>query len=287
MKTNRSLFQMVTAISFFLLFTMVVSGQKNRIYENLPVGKYAVGFRIITITDSSRITKPEYNYLGEKNTGDRYKKITIHLWYPAKANPAKRVLTFGDYCYNHLLKRTTETISDDQKDVQFGGRRRSVEGWFGKTTGDAWKKLLETSMLAAADAEPLKERFPLLVGMLRPLSTSVTNETLASNGYVIAMIQQDNFSSFALSTLEAIPDMRFAIAFLGKNANIDNNKTGTFGFSGSGFSQVLFAMNDYRIRAVADIESGIYMDNLFQDFSASNYYTPSKLRAPFPAHLQS
>ncbi len=281
MKTNRSLFQMVTAISFFLLFTMVVSGQKNRIYENLPVGKYAVGFRIITITDSSRITKPEYNYLGEKNTGDRYKKITIHLWYPAKANPAKRVLTFGDYCYNHLLKRTTETISDDQKDVQFGGRRRSVEGWFGKTTGDAWKKLLETSMLAAADAEPLKERFPLLVGMLRPLSTSVTNETLASNGYVIAMIQQDNFSSFALSTLEAIPDMRFAIAFLGKNANIDNNKTGTFGFSGSGFSQVLFAMNDYRIRAVADIESGIYMDNLFQDFSASNYYTPSKLRAPF------
>src|SRR5436190_18700581 len=136
-------------------------------------------------------------------------------------------------------------------------------------------------MLADADAEPVKEKFPLLIGMLRPLSTSITNEMLASNGYVVAMLQQANFSSFAQSTLEAIPDMRFAIAFLEKNGNIDKDKIGTFGFSGSGFSQVLFAMNDYRIKAVADIESGIYMEGLFQNFSASNYYTPSKLRAPF------
>ena len=42
-------------------------------------------------------------------------------------------------------------------------------------------------MLAQADAEPEKEKFPLLIGMLRPLSTSVTNEMLASNGYVVAM----------------------------------------------------------------------------------------------------
>ena len=45
-----------------------------------------VGFRIITIIDSTRVTKPLYNYFGEKETGDRHRKISIHLWYPAKPN---------------------------------------------------------------------------------------------------------------------------------------------------------------------------------------------------------
>jgi len=47
------------------------------------------------------------------------------------------------------------------------------------------------------DAAPLKDKFPLLIGMLRPLSTIITNELLASNGYVVAMIKGDNTSSFA------------------------------------------------------------------------------------------
>ena len=277
----REAIQHSCVLMILIITSCRIIAQKNVIYEKLPVGKYAVGFKIVTLTDETRVTKPEYNYLGEKNEGDRSKKITIHLWYPANINTGKKKLQFRDYCYNNLLKTTNETIGPDEKEGQLNGRRRSVENWFGKTTDDAWKSLMETPMLADIDAEPLKQKFPLLIGMLRPLSTSITNEMLASNGYVVAMIQQDNFSSFALSTLEAIPDMRFALAFLEKNGNIDNNKIGTFGFSGSGFSQVLFAMNDYRIKAVADIESGIYMDNLFQNFSASDYYIPSKLRVPF------
>ncbi len=270
----------ITAIIVFLHATAALA-QVSPVYETMPVGKYAVGFKIFTLTDDSRVVKPAYNYLGEKNEGDRRRKITIHLWYPAKINTGKKTLRFEDYCYNNLLRSTTEVMDKTQTEEQVNGRRRSVEGWFGKTKDDAWKKLLETPMLAAVDAEPVKEKFPLLIGMLRPLSTSITNEMLASNGYVVAMIQQVNFSSFAESALESIPDMRFVIAFLDKNSSIDIDRIGTFGFSGSGFSQVLFAMNEHRIKAVADIESGIYMDNLFQNFSASDYYIPSKLRAPF------
>ncbi|MDX1943559.1 MAG: hypothetical protein SFU99_23535, partial [Saprospiraceae bacterium] len=47
------------------------------------------------------------------------------------------------------------------------------------------------------------------------------------------------------------------------------------------FIPVLFGMYDYRIKALADIESGIYMEGLHQDLSASNYYKPSKLQIPF------
>jgi hypothetical protein len=262
------------------LATFVASAQKNIIYENLPLGKYAVGFKIITIIDDSRVDKPLYDYLGEKNKGDRRRRITIHLWYPAESNSGKRKLVYADYCYNNSFSTTDETISTGEKETQLAARRSTTERWFGSTTDDDWKKLIQSEMLAKMDAEPLAEKFPLLVGTLRDLSTSVTNEFLASNGYVIAMIHSLNASSFAEAALNDIPDMRFAISHLLKTALIGDD-IGTFGFSGSGFSQVLFAMNDYRIKALADIESGIYVEGLFQALSASNYYDPAKLRVPF------
>jgi hypothetical protein len=86
-----------------LLFAGAVWGQKNPIYENLPVGKYAVGFKTVTLPDYSRITKPGCNYWGEKNEGDRSRKITIHLWYPAKANTGKRTVTYGDLSFALLV----------------------------------------------------------------------------------------------------------------------------------------------------------------------------------------
>ena len=128
---------------------------------------------------------------------------------------------------------------------------------------------------------PVKGSFPLLIGVLRQLSTSIINETLASNGYVIAMIKNESNSSFAESALTTVPDMQFVISYSGKTIGINTDNVGTFGFSGSGFTQVYLAMNDYRIKALADIESGIYMNELYQAFSASNYYAPSKLKIPF------
>src|SRR6188768_2477425 len=119
---------------------MAASAQENLIYTNLPVGKYAVGFKIFTITDESRIDKPEYNYLGEKNEGDRRKKITIHLWYPAKPNTGKKTVTYGDYCYNGLLTNTSEIIDKNRQESAINAKRRSVENWFGKTTDEAWNK---------------------------------------------------------------------------------------------------------------------------------------------------
>ena len=264
-----------------LFISICTSAQTELIYRNLPVGKYAVGFKIFTLTDAARISKPEFNYLGEKIEGDRRRKITIHLWYPAQASVNGSRLTYGDYCYSNLLTSTNETISGDQKDAEMNRARRSVENWWGKTTDEAWLNLMTTKMLSQSEVPAIEEKFPLLVGMLRPLSTTITNELLASNGYIVAMIKGENRSTFAEAALDDIADMRFAIVELQKHTNVDGERIGTFGFSGSGFSQVLFAMNDYRIKAVADIESGIYMDGLYQSFSASDYYQPGKMRAPF------
>ena len=268
----------------FFVFSFAIleaAAQVNPVYERLPVGKYEVGFKIFTVADDARIDQPEYNYIGEKNAGDRRKKITVHLWYPAQATVNSKRIKYSDYCYNDLLTTTKGVIAPGEINVQLNNRRSSVERWFGKTTDAAWNKLLETSMLAQPGALPVKGNFPLLIGTLRSLSTSVVNEMLASNGYVVAMIKNESYSSFAESALTLIPDMQFVISYLGKTAGINTNNVGTFGFSGSGFTQVYLAMRDDRIKALADIESGIYMDQLYQDFSASNYYAPTKLHVPF------
>jgi len=264
-----------------MIFSIFLNAQTNPIYQNIPVGKYNVGFKIITVSDESRISTPEYNYLGEKNTGDRRKKFTIHLWYPAETNSGKRRLMYQDYCYNHLLGTTDEIRAKEKKDQDMARARSAVERWFGKTTDDDWKKLMGTKMLAESEAPAVKEKFPLLIGVLRATSTTIVNEMLASNGYVVCMIKDDGLGLFAEDALQQIPDLQFAINYLEKNELADIGHTGTFGFSGSGFTQVLFAMFDLRIKALADIESGIYMDHLFQSLSASNYYNPSKLRIPF------
>ena len=255
--------------------------QANPVYENLPIGKYDVGFRIVTISDDSRVTAAEYDYLGEKIEGDRTKKITIHIWYPANANSGKRKLTYGEYCYNHMLSTTNDILSSAKIGSELNNRKASIRDWFGAPADESWQKLIETEVLAQAEATPIAQKFPLLIGMLRPLSTSITNEMLASNGYVVAMVKQSGMYLAPLSITVDIPDMQQAIAYLIRTGTIDDGKIGTFGFSGSGFSQVLLAMYDYRIKAVADIESGLYMEGLYQQFSASDYYTPSRLQVPF------
>jgi len=267
-------------IGLTCFISAVTNAQINPLYNNLPVGKYTVGFRIVTITDSSRVTKPLYNYFGEKETSERYQKISIHMWYPAKVNTGKGLLTYGEYSYNHLLKNTSEIIDSARITAMKNSYRNNFGGFFGKITDADWQKLKEASLLAQKDAEPLKEKFPLLIGMLRPLSTSVTNEMMASNGYVVAMVLTTS-GRLPLGYIADVADMQQAITYINRMGMIDENSIGTYGFSGSGFSQVLLAMNDYRIGALADIESALYGEGIWDIFSSSNYYHASKLRVPF------
>ena len=268
------------AFVWFLGNFRIIHSQQNSIFEHLPVGKFAVGLRIITLADDSRVDKPAINYLGEKNQGDLRRHITIHLWYPCVPSNANYQLKYGDYCYNDQLKSSSDSLSTELRNNRLESARRSVENWFGKTSDNNWENLINAHMLAQSGATAIKGPWPLLIGILRPLSTAITNEILASNGFVVAMISSGINGSFAEAALFNIQDMRFAIASLQKEGMI-NEDIGAFGFSGSGFSQVLFAMSDFRVKALADIESGIYMDELFQALALSNYYNPAKLRVPF------
>ena len=165
----------------FLLMIIPVHSicQLPPLYQNLPPGNYSVGFKIFTLTDDSRIISPEFNYLGEKNAGDRRRTITIHLWYPANAQAGRR-LTYADYCISKLLNNTGQRADSVEANAALLDARNAEERWFGKIQDDNdWQKLLATEMLATVEAPPLNKPFPFLIGMLRPVSTTQVNELLA------------------------------------------------------------------------------------------------------------
>ena len=89
---------------------------QSPLFDHLPVGRLPVGFKIVTLTDSSRVAKPEFDYFGNKVEGSRLKKVTVHMWYPGNG-PSVSKLTYGDYCYNQLLTSSDEKLANTEKEA--------------------------------------------------------------------------------------------------------------------------------------------------------------------------
>ena len=225
----------------------------------LRAGSHAVGFRTIAFHDASR---------------DR--PLVAHVWYPAAAG-AGPAMTFAEATVAHLEGRPAPELRQREEAtrqffVQFGG-----------LSDAAWTRLMATPLLARRNAPPATGRFPLLIGMLRPLSTTVTNEYLASHGYVIAMVHGDPpTATEAGAALEVgSRDMEFAIPEMRKLAFVDARALAAFGFSGAGFSQILLAMRHPQMQAVCDLESALFDDNILWSLARGYGYDVAALRVPF------
>lgn len=129
------------AIKLFLIALLygnsIFAQQKsNPLFDHLPVEQYPVEFKIITLYDSSRVTKSLYNYFGEKETTNRYRKISVHIWYPVKAHSNEAHLNYSDYCYNERLGSTNETISAEKKNEMLNNSRPNLHRFFGAVNND-------------------------------------------------------------------------------------------------------------------------------------------------------
>ena len=60
--------------------------QSPRLFGELEAGPYAVGFRVIALTDPSRPSGPKLDANGRPADGDRARRLAIHVWYPAAAS---------------------------------------------------------------------------------------------------------------------------------------------------------------------------------------------------------
>lgn len=123
-----------------------------------------------------------------------------------------------------------------------------------------------------------------MLGELRPLSTSITTEYLASHGYVVVMVEGAKFQadvSPALAQEDSYRNLEFAYAHTRTMPNVDPNITGTLGFSAFGVTQLIYAMRTREVDAVVCLESGFFHDrNFYQSAKETPGYEVTALRAP-------
>jgi hypothetical protein len=248
------------------------------LHGSLVPGPHGVGFTILDVIDPTRYSRPERDANGPIDLASRARQLKLHVWYPARPGGAAMPMTFSDAMTAHLAGRPAEELARRAADV------RTFLGQFGPVPDRSWSQLLSTPLLARREAAAADGRFPLIVGQLRPLSTSVTNEYLASHGYVVAMVRGDEGAepADAGAGLEiATRDMEVAIAELRKRPYVDPGALAALGFSGAGFSQILLAMRHPDIDAVCDLESAIFDDRLMWPLQRGWGYDVTALRVPF------
>ena len=279
--------RLMTSAVFLLMSALQVVAQapSSPLFGELKPGPYAVGFKVLKLADSSRPTRAKQDYFGNPDNSDRARQLYIHLWYPAKAGTAPP-MTFEDYIYSSDQSWPQGMTEAAKRQAQADVRNR-IRGFFGNFPDTSWSRLLPTKLLAQRDAEAATGRFPLVVGTLRELSTTITNEYLASHGYVIAFVQftgerfdADPATSTALILGNEVRNLELLVSHLRTTSFVDPLKLATLGFSGSGLAQVLFAMRYPDVDALALLETGIWGPS-GSSYTKTPLYDVKALRVPF------
>jgi tetratricopeptide (TPR) repeat protein len=279
------MFQKRDVKRFFMLIGLVCAASlpvsalaaPSTLYGELKPGSYNVGFRLLHLKDPTRLVRPKRDYLGTPDTKDRARPIELHIWYPA-ADGEGPPMTFEQYIYYADFGAPNETTRQQQREFI---RRTQFPGDFSEAD---WQRLLNQPMLAHRNGREAAGKFPLVLGELRPLSTSITNEYLASHGYVVVMIEVNMPAgmSAALPKEESYRDLEFAYAHTRTMANVDQNFTGTLGFSAFGVAQILYAMRTQEVDAVVSLESGFFLDpGLYESAKGLPGYDVARMRVPF------
>jgi len=268
----------LAVISTFVSSAPVQAQDRSPLHGGLVPGAHAVGFSIVEMTDPTRYSRPERDANGPVDPAARARRLKVHLWYPARTGSTAAAMTFADAMTAHLQGRTADEIARRAADV------RTFLTQFGPVSDANWSRLQTTPLLGRRDAPAANGRFPLIVGQLRPTSTTITSEYLASHGYVVAMVhgEESPAPADAGPWLEiATRDMEVAIAELRTRPYVDPGALAALGFSGAGFSQLLLAMRHPDIDAVCDLESAIFDDRIMWPLQRGWGYDVAALRVPF------
>ena len=278
MKTHLALAGLLSTAAFHAVPTLAADSQQSPLHGTLPRGTHAVGFSRLQLADPSRPARRTSGTDTMKSPASRARRIDVHVWYPAARGATVEPLTFADAMSEHLPARSPSEIARREEGV----RRFLAE--FGPVSDEGWARLKAARLLAQRDVPAAAGRYPLIIGSLRALSTSITNEFLASHGFVVAMVdgQDDIAPEESGAALEIdYRDMEFAIPELRKRQEVHAAALGALGFSGSGFSQLLLAMRHPDVAAVCDLESAIFDDRMMHPLSRGWGYGVTALRVPF------
>ena len=258
-----------------------------RLWGALEPGRYGVGFRVLHLTDYSRV----WSITHDSATGglrERPRPIRVSVWYPRVPGAGSR-MSFSAYVH---YRDAGSVEARDANGVLT--RRDSLAYLRGDFAGNTllFRQLLATPTAAVLDATPMRGRFPLVLyavgwNSLSPDNT-VLAEYLASHGFVVATVPQlpSGRASAELAVTAADlqtqqRDLDFALGYLVERIPaVDPLRIALVGYSMGGAIQLLNSGRHANIRGVVGLDPS-YLTDRWADFaSALDEFVPWRLRVP-------
>jgi dienelactone hydrolase len=264
-----------------------VRSETSPIWGKLTSGQHAVGFQILFRKDSSRPFKSKRDYQGNITTGDRSRPIQISVWYPANATGKSTPITFEEYLYLTASEQTGSEPTDQQKQNVISAFKNR---WAQSASDENVRAALKSKMMALRDADPAKDRFPLVLiapssGLSSPVASVILAEFLASHGYVVASSPGMGLNSRQLSfnsvgVITQLQDLQFLIASLNSFSAIDPEKLAVIGFSFGGLAGSLLSMYNGDVDAFVSLETAAANKFGYSVLFQNPLYDPPLLRVP-------
>jgi dienelactone hydrolase len=253
------------------------------LWGDLKPGPHAVGFKAFPLRDATRTVRPA------AGGGDRSQMLMVSVWYPAQRVAGAAPMTFDDYGRHDRYDPVTLALPSEE--AMAAARQQAREFFLrpmnfpdgGTITDEAWARLLATPLTAVLNAPAVAGSFPAIAGNNGARINAVTNEYLASHGYIVAAVGtiEHPATTPVEQTEWSARNVEFTIAWLRSFPNADPERLGIQGFSGAGFGPYIAAMRHSDVDAVVAIESGLYMAQFSDGITGHPSYGATKLRVPF------
>jgi len=255
-------------------------------WGDLQPGPKAVGFRLSTVYDQSRVfhSNPEFRGLGAGDETAR--SIRFYLWYPAQATGGQ-TLRLGDY-----VRMAAEDFDLIPAGAAPADKDLPLPVQLAKGLSEEKRlTLLPKRTAAAENTQPLAGKFPLVIlgqGLYyeSPLSLFTLAEYLASQGYVVATCPLVGTYSRLVNRnvidLETqVRDMEYVLAQARTLPFVDKERIGVVGYDLGGMAGLLLAMRNPWVKAMVSLDTGILYPTSFGLPSSSPSYRENRFTVPW------
>lgn len=240
----------------FIIFFLITacSGHKKEHAES-----YAIGFREIHITDTTRVYKPATgitDYL-------HYRPIDLDIWYPADSITHDTALLFRDIL-GLLPQRANYYTASQVGDGMSQNIAQMFCDYF-KCSDSA--RVLNFESNSYRNAMPAKGSFPLVIYLAAYNGMSYENflmfETLARNGFVVASISSigrypGDMTMNGEDLSEQVNDALASVKILKAIPDVDTSQIGLVGYSWGGLAATFVAGRMPRVSCLVSLDGSEY-----------------------------
>jgi hypothetical protein len=243
-------------IFIFLACTALITNvTSSQLQGSLKKGAHNVGFKILNVKD------------------DHGKALRICIWYPAKEKGT--AMKLSDYVDIPSIGGSQEkkVLRNELKNtLSFAMDIPSIPQ-------SDFDKALTTDVLAVKDAIMETGKWPVIISDCEPTPLVVTNEYLASHGYIVALPAMQYPPPTDDRTLYSGPTfgLESLLNFMLEQSYVDENNISALGFGGGACAAFYLTMKTNKIRLLVNIEGGLFMAQ--SKITLSPDYFPGKITA--------